>query len=74
MVREKEVIVNGRRMRVPEIVPEGDIRRMGGIDGKRNLMRRTREGNFLVRPGSSVPVNDGDVFVDAPARVKGSEA
>ena len=64
-------IINGRRVIVPESVSEGDIRRVGNIDPKRNLMRRTREGNYLIPRGGQVQVNDGDVFLDAPVRVKG---
>ncbi len=64
-------IINGHKMILPETVSDADIRRAGEIDAKRNLLRRTREGNFLVPRGARMQVNDGDVFVDAPARVKG---
>ncbi|MFI5398506.1 MAG: hypothetical protein ACHQ9S_23495 [Candidatus Binatia bacterium] len=64
-------VINGRRVILPDAVSDADIRRVGNIDPKRNLMRRTREGNFLVPRGGQVPVDDGDVFLDAPARVKG---
>ena len=64
-------VINGRRVILPDTVSDGDIRRVGNIDAKRNLMRRTREGNFMVPRGAQVPVNDGDVFLDAPARIKG---
>lgn len=65
-------IINGRRTELPDSqTTEAEIRRVGNIDAKRNLIRRTREGNYMVPRGSSVRVNDGDVFVDAPARVKG---
>lgn len=64
-------VINGRRVILPDSVSDGDIRRAGNIDDKRNLMRRTREGNFMVPRGSRVPVHEGDVFIDAPARVKG---
>jgi len=66
-----EAVINGRRVVLPDTVSDGDIRRVGGIDSKRNLMRRTREGNFMVSRGSQMQVSDGDVFMDAPARVKG---
>lgn len=66
-----QAIINGRRVILPDAVSEADIRRAGDIDPKRNLLRRTREGNFLVPRGARTQVNDGDVFVDAPARVKG---
>lgn len=64
-------VINGRRVILPDSVSDGDIRRAGSIDEKRNLMRRTKEGNFIIPRGSRVPVNEGDVFIDAPARVKG---
>jgi hypothetical protein len=67
-----QAVINGRHVVLPDTVTDGDVRRAGGIDGKRNLMRRTREGNFLVGRGSQMQVSDGDVFVDAPARVKGA--
>jgi hypothetical protein len=61
-------IINGRRVQIPPVAGVEDIRKAGG----RNIIRRTREGNFVVRPGEEVAVNEGDVFVDAPPRVKGS--
>lgn len=68
-------IINGRRTVLPDTVTtDQEIRRLGGVHDERNLVRRTREGNFLVPRGSRVPVNDGDVFLDAPARVKGTSA
>jgi hypothetical protein len=67
-------IINGRRTALPDAVTTDDqIRRIGGIDPARNLMRRTREGNYLVPRGSRLQVNDGDVFLDAPARIKGTK-
>jgi hypothetical protein len=66
-------IINGRRTALPDAVTTDEqIRRIGGIDPARNLMRRTREGNYLVPRGSRVQVDDGDVFLDAPARIKGA--
>jgi hypothetical protein len=64
-------IINGRRANLPENAPEQFIREAGGIRPGRTMIRRTREGNYVVRPGSSVKVEDGDVFIDAPARIKG---
>lgn len=64
-------VINGRRVMLPDAVSDTDIRRVANIDSKRNLMHRTREGNFLIPRGGQVRVNDGDVFLDAPARVKG---
>ena len=66
-----QAIINGRRVVLPDAVSDGDVRRAGNIDPKRNLIRRTREGNFMVPHGSQLQVSDGDVFLDAPARVKG---
>ena len=68
-------VINGRRTALPDAVTtDQEIRRLGGVRDGRNLIHRTREGNFLVQPGSRVQVQDGDAFVDAPARVKGSDA
>ena len=66
-----QAVINGHRVILPEAVSDGDVRRVGNIDPKRNLLRRTREGNFLVPRGARMQVNDGDVFLDAPARIKG---
>ena len=64
-------IINGRRVQVPPVAKVEEIRQAGGIAEGRTLMRRTREGNFVVRPGEEVAVQDGDVFTDAPPRIKG---
>jgi hypothetical protein len=64
-------IINGRRVQVPTVATVEDIRKAGGIDKGRNIVRRTREGNFVVRPDEEVGVQEGDVFVDAPPRIKG---
>lgn len=64
-------IINGRRVQVPPVAQVEDIRRAGGIAQGRTVIRRTREGNFVVKPGEEVAVQDGDTFVDAPPRVKG---
>ena len=64
-------IINGRRVQVPPVAKIEDIRKAGGIADGRNVIRRTREGNYVVRPGEEVAVGDGDVFVDAPPRIKG---
>lgn len=65
-------IINGRRAELPDRVttPE-EIRRVGGIRDGRSVLQRTRVGNQLLAPGVPVEVSDGDVFVDAPARIKG---
>lgn len=64
-------IINGRRVQVPPVAGIEEIRKAGGIAEGRSVIRRTREGNFVVRPGEEVTVQEGDVFVDAPPRVKG---
>lgn len=64
-------IINGRRVQIPPVASVEDIRKAGGIAEGRNIIRRNREGNFVVRPGEEVAVNEGDAFVDAPPRVKG---
>jgi hypothetical protein len=66
-----EAIINGRRVSLPDTTTERSIREAGGIAQGRTLIRRTREGNMVVPAGSAVRVADGDVFLDAPARVKG---
>ncbi len=67
----KEAIINGRRVTVPSTATDDEIRQVGGISSGRNLIKRDKLGNFVIPRGSRVNVNDGDVFVDAPARVKG---
>lgn len=64
-------IINGRRVQVPPVATVEDIRKAGGIKEGRSILRRTREGNFVVRPDEEVSVDEGDVFVDAPPRIKG---
>ncbi len=64
-------IINGRRVQIPPVAKVEDIRKAGGIDEGRTIIQRRREGNYVVRPGEEVPVQDGDVFVDAPPRIKG---
>ena len=64
-------IINGRRVQVPPVAKVEDIRKAGGIEAGRTVIHRKREGNYVVRPGEDVAVQDGDVFVDAQPRVKG---
>jgi len=64
-------ISNGRRVQVPPVAKVEDIRQAGGIAEGRTVIRRTREGNFVVRPGEEVAIQDGDAFADAPPRIKG---
>jgi hypothetical protein len=66
-------IINGRRVDLPTTTTDREIREVGRIAPGRNLIRRTREGNYLVPLGTTVEVDDGDRFLDAPARVKGGE-
>lgn len=64
-------IINGRRVQVPNVATVEDIRKAGSIADGRTVIHRNREGNFVVRPGDQVPVQENDVFVDAPPRIKG---
>ena len=66
-----EAVVNGRRVVLPSNATGEDIRLAGGMGAGRTLIRRTREGNYVIPKGSPVPVRDGDVFTDAPRRIKG---
>lgn len=65
------VVINGRRTRIPSNPTASDIRRAAGIRDDRILMRRAREGNFVVPPRTRLAVSSGDTFVDAPRRIKG---
>ena len=67
-----EVLINGRRVAMPEVASGRDIQAAGRIDPNRRLIRRTRTGNFLVKPDDRVHVNEESVFIDAPQRVKGA--
>lgn len=64
-------MINGRRTVLPDRISSEQLRRVAGVQPGRNFMQRTAEGNFLVPPDAEVQVNNGDVFLDAPARVKG---
>jgi hypothetical protein len=64
-------IINRRKVLLPSSTTSERIREVGGIAPGRNLVRRTREGNYLVPLGAEVEVDEGDRFIDAPARVKG---
>lgn len=64
-------IINGRRVQIPNVASVEDIRKAGGIAEGRTVIHRRREGNFVVRPGEEVTPQDGDVFIDAPPRIKG---
>lgn len=68
---QRTVIINGRRVAVPSVAKVEDIRQAGNIAAGRTIVQRKREGNFIVRPGQDVAVQDGDVFIDAPPRIKG---
>jgi hypothetical protein len=62
--------INGRDVVIPSTTTDTQIREVAQIDPQRNLIRRTREGNFLVPRGAPIEVEEGDTFIDAPARVK----
>ena len=64
-------IINGRRVEIPPTATDEDIRQAGGISSGRTLIKRERHGNFVIPRGSRANVQDGDVFIDAPARIKG---
>lgn len=64
-------IINGRRVDIPSTATDDDIRQAGGIPSGRTLIKRERHGNFVIPRGSRANVKDGDVFIDAPARIKG---
>ena len=66
-----QAIINGRAVIIPSTTTASKIRETAGIEPGRNLIRRTREGNYLVPAGAPINVDDGDTFIDAPARVKG---
>lgn len=67
-------IINGRRVELPHAATADEIRKAGGIQEARNLIRRTREGNHLVPVDATIDVHEGDAFIDAPARIKGGAA
>ncbi len=67
----KEAIINGRRAQIPDTTTDEEIKNIGGIRHGRTLIKRERNGNFVIPRGSKVNVNDGDVFIDAPSRTKG---
>jgi hypothetical protein len=64
-------IINGRQVEMPSTATDDDIRHAGGIPSVRILIKRERHGNFVIPRGSRASVKDGDVFIDAPARIKG---
>ena len=66
-----QATVNGRRIYVPDATTDSEIRRLGGIRPGRTLIRNDGSGNYVVPEGSQVDVDSGDVFTDAPRRIKG---
>lgn len=64
-------IINGRRVEIPSTSTDEAIREAGGITSGRTLIKREKNGNFVVPRRSKLNVKDGDVFIDAPARTKG---
>jgi hypothetical protein len=68
-----KVKINGRDVWLPDsVTAEEEIRQKGGIRDDRILMERTPTGNFLVPKGSSMTINEGAQFEDAPPRIKGA--
>ena len=65
------VVINGRRVQVPDAPTPEEIASAGGIRAGRRIIRQTREGNYPVKPGERMQVSHEDKFVDAPQRVKG---
>ena len=63
--------INGRLTSIPASSSDREIRQAAGIKSDRTLIKRDRLGNFVVPRRSKVDVKDGDVFIDAPARIKG---
>lgn len=66
------VMLNKRRVFVPNSLNEVEFRQLGAIDTQRNLVQRTKEGNYLVPRGTVIDMHEDDTFFDAPTRVKGS--
>ncbi len=64
-------MINGRRVEIPSATTDDEIRQVGGINPGRSLIKREREGNFVIPRRSNVNVKDNDTFIDAPARIKG---
>ncbi len=64
-------MINGRRVQIPDTSSDQEIRQAGGIRDGRILMKRDQYGNYVIPRGSKVNVSDGDVFTDAPRRIKG---
>jgi hypothetical protein len=65
-------VVEGRRIEVPDapITPE-QLGMLGGLRPGRRMIRKTREGNFPLRPNIPFTPQEDETFVDAPARTKG---
>jgi len=67
----KRVTIRGRRTQLPSTTTEEEIRRVGRIKPGRIIGKKTKEGHYVLPPGSEIRVRDGDSFFDAPRRVKG---
>ena len=63
--------INGRPTQMPSAATDDEIRQAGGMSPGRTLIKRERHGNFVIPRGSRTDVQDGDVFVDSPKRIKG---
>ena len=68
----KKIKINGRDVLIPDSVITADkILAAGEINPRKNLIRVTADGNFLVPKGRPVTIDEGSVFIDAPPRIKG---
>jgi hypothetical protein len=70
----KVCIMGGRRIEVPNAATPEEIASAAGLRPGRRIIRQTREGNYPLKPGERVNLDDGERFVDAPQRVKGSHS
>jgi hypothetical protein len=66
-----KAMINGKWVEIPDSTTDAEIRGAGQIDQGRTLIRRVGNDNYVIPPGQLVNVNDGDIFLDAPARIKG---
>lgn len=72
IINGKRVMINGRPNTLPSASSVEQIAREGGIAKGRMVIKRTREGNFALPSNGAVRVEEGDHFIDAPQRTKGS--
>ena len=68
----KRVIINGQEWSWPsDSVTTEDVREKGSITPLRNLFHVHEGRQTLMRPGTRIRLDDGDMFSDAPVPVKG---